>query len=87
MLSKRVFFHVSSWDNEAENDQLFRLQYHSCVYGSDSLQNYFWTYDLFDDLIKPSRNFVINFAPLGLRQLKKEFALGRMNFRIFLCKD
>ena len=50
MLSKRVFSHISSWDSEAENEQLFRLQYHSCIWGSDSLENYVRTYDFIDDL-------------------------------------
>ena len=36
--------------------------------------------------LKLSRNLVINFTSLGLRQLKKEFALDWMNFRIFLME-
>ena len=36
--------------------------------------------------LKPSRNLVINFTPSESGQLKKELALGRMNFITLLLK-
>ena len=33
---------------------------------------------------KPNCNLIINFTCLGLGQWKKEFALGRINFKMFL---
>ena len=84
-LKHLVFFHLSSWYGEAENEQLFQLQYHSCIIGFT--QSWKQCLNLWSRRwLKPSHNLVINFTPFGLRQLKKEFALGRMNFRILLLK-
>ena len=84
MLSKWVFLsckYLRQWSSEAVVPTSIP-QLHIAFRQSSKLCLNLWS----RRWLKPSRNLMINFTHLGLSKLKKEFALGRMNFRILLLK-